>query len=442
VSRTTYRVLGLLAFFAFALGTLVFLVQRVGTQVIPRDRYVVEAHVPDAVALGNAADVRQAGVKIGRVQDIKNAGNLIALRLEIDPKYGPFYRNATTLVRAKSIAEENYVEIDPGSPQAGAIPQNGVIGISRNLEATQNDDFFSIFNKVRRQNLRGVLAGASAGLEGEGGRDLNDTLGAMTHVVDSSDEFARVLAQQRTQVARLVDSFGVVTAALGERADAIRTLTTSAKAEAEAVAARDAGLKATLAALPPLLAQGRKTAGRLQGFSTRATPVMNDLGAATRALVPTVRDLGPAATQGRRALRSLARFASAGTPMVRALPPFAAALTRFTPAYEDFLRSLNPVVDYIRPYYREAGSWFSLAGAAVQVKDSVGHVARVLLPLSRSSLPGSLPPDVEEVVKRFSGGLDSRGSNAFPKPGTVANPVPGDGSYTRLTPDPAYTNHR
>lgn len=436
------KVAGLLAFAAFALGGAVVLLQRVGTQVLPQDRYVVEAQVPDAVALGNAADVRQAGVKIGRVKDIKNAGSIVALRLEIDPKYGPFYRDATTRVRAKTIAEENYLEIDPGTPAAGPIPENGVIPLRRNLEATQNDDVFSIFDRARRENLDTTVAGAATGLRGRAARDLNDTLGSMSDVVDSSEEFASVLAAQRTQVARLIDSFGAVTRALGERQAAVQTFTLTARREAEAVAARDEALRATLDRLPRFLAQGRETAGRLNRLAGNATPVLDDLRVATEALVPTVRDLRSAARSGRRALRSLTTFARAGTPAVRQLKPFGAALGDVTPAYETFVRDLAPTIRYFRPYAKDIGAWFALAGAAVKVDDSIGNVARVLLPISRSSIPGVLPADVEDALKRFSSGLDTRGSNAFPKPGTAANPVPGDGSYTRVERDPPYAAAR
>jgi phospholipid/cholesterol/gamma-HCH transport system substrate-binding protein len=436
------KIVGLLFFAAFALGAAGILLSKVGTDVLPHDRYVVEADVPNAIALADAADVRQAGVRIGRVKDIKTVGNMVALRLEIDPKYGPFYQNATTLVRAKTIAEENYVEIDPGTPAAPKIPENGVIPISRNLEATQNDDVFSIFDRLRRENLRGVLTGTSGGLQGAGGQHLNDTLGAMSHFVDQSDEFAQILAQQRAQVARLVDSFGVVTSALGERSQDIQTFTRAAKTEAEAVAARDASLKATLATLPPLLAQARTTAGKLTTFSTSATPVMQDLTAATEALVPTIQDLGPASIEGQRALRSLTRFADVGTPMLRALPPFVNGLTRFTPSYENFVRNLNPFSAYIRPYKKDVLSWFANAGAATLFEDATGNVARVLIPISLSSLPGTLPPEIEALLKQFSGALDSRGSNPYPAPGTVDTPTQGNGTYTRVTKDKPYSRTR
>jgi phospholipid/cholesterol/gamma-HCH transport system substrate-binding protein len=247
------------------------------------------------------------------------------------------------------------------------------------------------------------------------------------------------LADERASVARLVDSFGVVAAALGEREEAVRSLTRSAKAAAEAVAARDAQLKDTIDELPGFLRQAEVTSARLGSFSGRATPVIGDLRGAMEDLVPVMHELRPASVAGQRALRSLDRFARAGTPALRALPRFDRALSSFIPPYEQFLRDLNPLVAYLEPYWREISTWFALAGAAVDNTDQIGHVARVLLPVSRESLPGTLPPEVEELVDDLLGGLDTRGSNAFPAPGQAADPAPASGDYPRLQADPPYT---
>ena len=430
------RAIGLLAFAGFAVGATVVLLGRVGTTVLPKDTYTIQADVRDAVALAAAADVRQSGVKIGRVAEIREFGGIIQLKLEIEQRYAPVHRDATTLVRAKSIAEENYLELDPGSPDAGRLPEGGRLPVARNLEATQNDDVFSIFDKQRRGSVRRTLDGVADGLAGRGGRDLNRTIESSTALVEDASPFARTLAQERVHVARLTESFGVVAAALGDRAAAIRSLTRSGRVAAEAVAARDEQLRRTLGALPALLGQGRATAGRLERFSGAATPVMADLRAAIEELVPVADELPAAAAEGRRALAGLQRFARTARPAFDALPQFSRALTAFSPDYARFLRELNPLVGHLEPYWREVSTWFALAGAATDNADNISHVARVLLPISRSSLPGTLPAEVEDAVTRLAGGLDTRGSNAYPAPGAAADPVPYTGKYPRLTAEP------
>jgi ABC-type transporter Mla subunit MlaD len=78
------KAIGLLLFFGCALGAAVILLARVGTHVIPQSSYTIQADVPNAVALANHADVRRAGVRIGRVSAIREYGQLIQLRLDLE----------------------------------------------------------------------------------------------------------------------------------------------------------------------------------------------------------------------------------------------------------------------------------------------------------------------------------------------------------------------
>src|ERR1700736_1936388 len=94
------RALGLVLFVCFGIGVAIFLLGRVGPTILPSGaKYNFEADVHSSIALANAADVREAGVRIGRVTGIKQAGTITALQLSIDKKYGPIYHDATILIR-------------------------------------------------------------------------------------------------------------------------------------------------------------------------------------------------------------------------------------------------------------------------------------------------------------------------------------------------------
>jgi len=375
---------------------------------------------------------------MGEVSELRQVATGTLLELELDEDAGPIHRDATVLIRAKSIAEENYVELDPGRPSAGALPEGGTLPADRALEATQHDDVLSIFDAPRRRDLQRTLDGTGRGLARSGARDLNRTLEATEAITENGADLARILAQEREHVAGLVDAFGRVTQALGDRRAAIRLLTRRARSTAEAVAARDAQLRDMLATLPPLLEQGRTTANRLAAFSVRATPVMRDLRLATEDLGPTVTDLRPAAREARTTVAELDRFARAGTPALERLPAFAGALEGFAGPYGQLLRHVNPFVGYLEPYFRELTNWFALNGAHTAAKDELGHAARVLLPISRSNLPGQLSEEQEAFVRRLTGDLDSRGSNAFPQPGEAGGAKPPSRPYPRLLPEPPY----
>lgn len=438
------RVLGLAAFLIACAGGVVFLLQLVGTNLLPEgDKYRIRSVVPTAVAMAAKADVRQAGVSIGRVSSVETRGEETVLSLEIDSERGPVYENATVYIRAKSIAEENYVELDPGTPRAGAVPDGGELPVERALEATQNDDVLSIFDAPRRQDLQETLDGLGGGLESDGSSDLNRTFEATAGFVDDGSKLARILADERRSTAGLVDNFGRVTLALGERERALRELTVRARIAAEAVAARDGELRDTVDSLPAFLRQARSSAGRIETFSRSATPVFRDLRLATTDLVPALRDLRPAARAARGTVTELDRFARAGTPVFRSLKPFSESLQGFVEPYEGFVRQLNPFVAYLEPYYREITNVFALHGAHTASRDEISHTARVLLPVSRSNIPGNLTEDQEMMLQRLTGkALDSRGSNPFPEPGSVGRgtePTRTGEKYPRLEKDPPYS---
>lgn len=434
------RLLGVTMFVFTCIGALLFLLHLVGVNVKPgEEHYRARVAVPTAVSLAQFADVRQAGVVIGEVSKLEPSrnGGSTALELELDGESGPIYRDATVLVRAKSIAEENYVELDPGNERAGELPDGETLPVERALEAFQNDDVFSILNDLRRRDLRRALGGLGPGL-GDG-RGLNRTLGSSSAFADDASPFARILAQERRHVAGVVDSFGRVTQALGERRTALQTLTRRAKTAAEAVAARDERFRATLEELPPFLAQGRATADRLKDFSTGATPVLRDLRLATEDLAPTVRGLEPAARAGRLTVAELERFSRVAQPAVRRLRPFSESARRFVPPFGGFLRQANPFLAYLNPYWRELTTVFATQGSHTQNKDEIGNVARVLLPISRDNFPATLPPEIEEFVDELAAPFDTRGTDPYPAPGDAGNPTSNfSGQYPRLEAEPPY----
>jgi phospholipid/cholesterol/gamma-HCH transport system substrate-binding protein len=437
-----FRALGLVGFVvaSFLIASLYF--HAAGTNLLPggASPYTVQAIVPTSVALAPDADVRIAGVNVGKVDGISASGpegTDSLVKFELD-SHSPVYRDAQVYVRTKSVAGENYIEINPGTPTAGALPSGGLLGLDHAAEATQIDQILSVFDQARQQDLQRALYGLGTGLSG-GGRNLNRTLEAVSALPSQGSSAAALLSTDRAQVASLVNQLGAVTGALGSRAASIQTLTHQMRVAAQAVLARDAQLHDVLDLLPPFLIQARTTAGKLQTFATIATPVVHNLRVAAEDLVPAVRVLQPAARQGRTAVKELRGFADAAAPAIRQLRPFATQASALVPQLEAFLRPTKPLVTFLAPYVSEIGAFFGLDAASLQAADGSGHVARIILPVSTTELAGALTPSeqaiVNKLVKSFTSSI---GQNAYPAPGQLSATTPFSGSYPRLTPDPPY----
>lgn len=434
-------------FLAACFGVFLVLFGLAGGHLIPGQKgYRVEAVVPDALGLSKNADVREAGVQIGKVTASRNVGNTTALMLDVDRDHAPVYRDATVLVRTKSVAGENYVELDPGRPQAGDVPDGGRLPIDRALQATQLDEVLSVLDPDRRRQLKHALAGLGGGLDRRGG-DLNRLVESSAAAVHSGALVTQTLAGDRAHVAGLVDSLGRVTRALGDRRDAIRVLVRQAKVAAGAVTARNQQLDRTLTMLPGFLTQTRGTSARLQRFSLEATPVVRDLRQATQDLVPAVAALRSAAPAGRRVVRELRPAARALKPPVAELGPFSNAASTSVGPLASTLREVNPLLAYLSPYSRELSTVFAQIGAATKYTDSVGHLGRLAVMLGRGSLPGTLPLEESKLLEQLNrlagGGLDTLGVNAYPAPGEAGLSKDFSGSYPTLQPEPPYSRpHR
>lgn len=440
MTRARRDTIGLALFLGVCITVFLALVRLSGVRPPGDDSYQVKAVVPDAVSLTRHADVRQAGVRIGEVTELRPHDAGTELRLRLDDSHAPVYRDARVLVRSKSVAGENYVELDPGGPSAGELADGAVLPIDRADEATQIDQILSVLDPERRRQLQRALAGLGGGLRGRGG-DVNRLFEASAAFTEHDAPVARILARERRHVARLVDSLGEVSDALGERGDAIRTLVTRSKTAAEAVATRDDQLRRTISELPGFLAQSRRTATRLGGFSGRATPVIRDLRLAVGDLVPAVDDLRPAARSGRATVWELGRFATAARPALGEVPEFAAAATRVVPPLAGALREINPLVGYLAPYWRELSVFLAQIGAATEHTDVVGHVGRIVPIVSKSSVPGVLTHEQERLIKSItdaSGNLETRGTNAYPAPGEAGESKPFTGPYQQLEAEPPY----
>jgi phospholipid/cholesterol/gamma-HCH transport system substrate-binding protein len=91
-----------------------------GTLPLRPESYRFKAEFPEASLLVKEADVRMAGVNIGKVKqkELGPGGRTTMVEIELDDRFAPIGRDAHAILRQKSLLGETYVEITPGSPDA------------------------------------------------------------------------------------------------------------------------------------------------------------------------------------------------------------------------------------------------------------------------------------------------------------------------------------
>lgn len=435
VARPGPKIAGLLLFTAVCVGIFLYLFQAAGGKLRLSSPYQVTVEVPNAFQLVQNADVRRAGVKIGVVNDIKSDGRIARVDIELEDDQAPLYRNARALVRTKTLVGENYLELEPGTPAAGEIADGGRLPVGRAEDAVQLDQILSAMDARTRAAVRANLQNIGGGLRRRG-TDLNRLLGALRPTVETGGNALAVLDRQRGAVAGIVRNTGAVMQAIGDRRQDVRTLATSARRTAQAVAARDDRVRELFAELPSTLEQTSRSATRLGAFSNRATPVARDLRAAARDLGPVVADLGPTAVGARNLLRELGPALTVADPLLQELGDFSGAAAPAVGALDDFLRQADPALSYLKRYDRELAAFFSNVGSALDTRDAVGNVARVHLLADERSF-GGLSASAKKALDALiaAGGLTGvrhSGTNTYPAPGTVGRPQDGGGTYPRL----------
>ena len=302
------KAIALILFTLFSAVVLVYLYQAAGGRLRTHQPYYAHALVPDAFNIVTDSDVRRDGITIGRVRKVEPKGDVSDIKFEIEKKgQSPFYRDATVRVRIKTLVGESYLDVDPGTPQAGTLPKGATLPLVAAQNAVPLERIFNALDPATRRSVQRNLKGLGVGLAGHGDQ-LNELVGALRPTLADGGRLMDVLGPQRRELAVLIDNTGVVMRAIGERTQDVRTLVGDAKATAEAVAARDAQLRASLRELPATLDRVKTTVNKLSGFSTRATPVFHDLRAGTVDLAPAIADLGPTARDARQLFRQLDPF--------------------------------------------------------------------------------------------------------------------------------------
>ncbi len=437
IDHRRWKITGLLAFTAVCVAIFLYLYLAAGGNIRLDEPYKASVRVPTAFQLTKNGDVRRAGVKVGVITDITNVADTGLVEIEIDDEHAPLYRDATVKVRTKTLVGENYLDLQPGTPKSGELPDGGTLPLERAEEAVQLDQILDSLNADTRRSVQRNLDTLGPGLQGRG-EALNRLWAAARPTARDGGSVMRILAGQRRELSALVADTGETMQAFGDRAEQVRTLARQAKRTAIAAAGRDEAFRAAFRELGPTLRQAQGSVSRLASFSGRSTPVVSSLADVAHDLGPVMRDLRPAVQETRELFDELPGALKAADPLLRQLKPFSGKLEPAIGALDAFLRQTGPAAGYLEPFSKEIGTMFANNGDAFQLKDATGNIGRVHGLYSYSSLT-AFSPEMRKAMGILTelgalGITDGEGLNAYPKPGDVADPKKFSGKVARVEP--------
>jgi virulence factor Mce-like protein len=293
------------------------------------DEWQIKAVVSDAQELNKGAQVRIAGVAVGKVASVKRgpAGTAV-VTMNIDDKGRPLHRDATLTVRPRLFLEGNFfIDLKPGSPSAAALDDGETIPLGQTATAVRLDSVLKIFEADARDNVQDGLREYAEGLSGGGATAFNDALpDAAPAFLGVARTMSALRGERRDDLSAWLRESSRIAAGFAENDRALAGLVTGFARTVGATAEHSDDLAATLTEFADL--------------ASRAPAPLAEL---ARAL-PAVRRL---AAQARPALRAAPATLDASRPFLAAVDRIVDP--RVLPAFAHDVRPLAGEIRAIAP---------------------------------------------------------------------------------------------
>jgi phospholipid/cholesterol/gamma-HCH transport system substrate-binding protein len=378
----------IMSVFAFScFGLLLFLwISFGGTIPLKPKGYRVEIAFPEATTLASEADVRVAGVSIGKVVKLERDphGNRTLATLQINRAYAPLHKDAKAMLRQKTLLGETYVEMTLGHNSAPKVPEGGKLPNGRVEKTVELDEVLELFPEKTRADFRRWMANSSDAIDGRG-QDLNDALGNLSRFSQDGSGLLETLDRRREALKALVANTGTTFGAITRDENGLRSFIADTSKWFKATASEKEALAQSIQIFRTFLRESRATLDRVAKFSVATKPLVDDLGPVARDLKPTLADLRAASPDLQTAFRALPALTKQSRTGLPALSRVLTGLTPVLNATGPFLAQLNPILSWLQLNQGTVANFISGPGAALAGKtqsnnpNANGHVLPQLI---------------------------------------------------------------
>jgi phospholipid/cholesterol/gamma-HCH transport system substrate-binding protein len=364
-----------------------------GTIPLNPQGYRVRISFPYAQQVADDADVRIAGVTVGKVVDksLDPHRNRTIVTIELQRQFSPIHRDARAILRQKTILGETYVALTPGSPGAPILRDGALLPRGQVKTAVQLDQIFNAFDPPTRRAFQVWQQQLATGIRNND-QNFNYVLGNLPTFAADATDVLQVLYIEHQAVVGLFHNGGTVFAALSQNTAALRNVITSGETTFHTTALNANALADTFHVFPTFLDETKLTLAQLRTFSLNADPLAKELVPVAQNLTPTLRSLDQLSPY-------LRRFFTALGPLIDAsrtgLPATAAVLEGARPLLGQlgpFLEQLNPILSWLSLHQQLVSDFISNgAGGLAARTDSfggngVGHYLRQFGPSGPETL--------------------------------------------------------
>jgi phospholipid/cholesterol/gamma-HCH transport system substrate-binding protein len=263
--------------------------------------YEVQVMLDDAQGLNPAKEPAAgvAGVNNGKVTEAEVAPNgqaLVTLRFDADME-GKIFADATAFVRPTSALQTLIVNVDPGTPEAGALPEGEVIGAANTRSSVHIDELTGLLNADTQAQTQILISEAATALEGRE-PELRRILAELGELTDSATPIAEALADRRRLLMKLTDNMDELFTTLGQRGTQLANAIDAGSDTLAVTAGREGELASATRELAPTLDETTRALGATRSLAESLVPALDQI-------LPVADQVAPASEKFRELLPKL-----------------------------------------------------------------------------------------------------------------------------------------
>jgi phospholipid/cholesterol/gamma-HCH transport system substrate-binding protein len=406
-------IMAIFAFGSFAGGLYLWLAFG-GSSPLGTKGYRIHVLVPEATQVADQSDVRISGVSVGRV--VKIAGgpdDRTDLTLQLRARYAPVAKDMRAMLRTKTLLGETYVELTPGHPAKGTIPEGGTLPPAQIEPTVEIDEIMSTFDPATRKRFEVWMQSQAEAIGGRGA-DINAAFGQLPGFTEHLDDLLRTLDAQGRAVTKSISSTADVFDAISDREGELRGLVTDSNRLFAVTARRNKDLAAIFRALPAFERESTATLPVLTRLAEDGDPVVEQLQPAASELGPTFAALHDVSPEFKGLFTKLDDVVDASEKGLPAFNDIMSRLPSLLDAFQPFLRNANPMVQYIGKNNREISSFFGNVVSSSSARDPIDTLVNANESVHYLRTSQLLSPEALAYQPRPAG---SSRQNAYQQPG-------------------------
>jgi ABC-type transporter Mla subunit MlaD len=302
----------------------------------------------NAFGLVNGADLKIAGVRAGKITDMRvdrrTHRALVDFEVTKDG-FGSLRKDVFCESRPQSLIGEYFIDCRPGT-DSERLPGGATIPVEQTASTIPVDLINNVLRRPYRERLAIILDELGVGVAGRAG-DINDAIRRASPALRETDKVLAKLAGQNEVLRELVTNADTVIGDLAANRKDVGRWVTETREVASASAERRDDIAAGLHRLPTFLRELRPTMAALGSAADAQGPSLRNLNASADQLTRFLENLEPFADASQVNLRSLAETSRKGRPAVRAARPMIAQLRTATVKAPELTNNLAIVLEHL-----------------------------------------------------------------------------------------------